>query len=105
MPELWFYHLDSMGVEEALPPLLERCLQRGWRALVRTTLPERAEALGFHDFGKPGDRVQRAAEIVHQPRQQLALVGQTTLRAVEIAHKVGIAWLRRGIGIAHRPDP
>ena len=48
MPELWFYHLDSMGVEEALPPLLERCLQRGWRALVRTTLPERAEALDQH---------------------------------------------------------
>jgi DNA polymerase-3 subunit chi len=48
MPELWFYHLERMSVEEALPPLLERCLQRGWRALVRTTLPERAEALDAH---------------------------------------------------------
>jgi DNA polymerase III subunit chi len=44
-PELWFYHLERSGVDEALPPLLDKTLKRGWRALVRTPLAERLEAL------------------------------------------------------------
>ena len=45
MSALWFYHLERTGVEAALPPLLEKCLQRGWRAVVRGGLQERLEAL------------------------------------------------------------
>ncbi|HRP10157.1 MAG TPA: DNA polymerase III subunit chi [Terricaulis sp.] len=45
MAELWFYHLERTELERALPPLLEKCLQRGWRALVRGGSPERLEAL------------------------------------------------------------
>ena len=45
MAELWFYHLERSELERALPPLLEKCLQRGWRALVRGGSPERLEAL------------------------------------------------------------
>jgi DNA polymerase III subunit chi len=45
MPELWFYHLERSELERALPPLLEKCLQRGWRALVRGGLAERLEQL------------------------------------------------------------
>lgn len=45
MAELWFYHLEQTELEQALPPLLEKCLQRGWRALVRGGVPERLEAL------------------------------------------------------------
>lgn len=45
MAELWFYHLERTELERALPPLLEKCLQRGWRALVRGGAPERLEAL------------------------------------------------------------
>lgn len=41
MAELWFYHLERTELERALPPLLEKCLQRGWRALVRGGSPER----------------------------------------------------------------
>jgi DNA polymerase-3 subunit chi len=43
--ELWFYHLERSELERALPPLLEKCLQRGWRALVRGGSPERIEQL------------------------------------------------------------
>jgi DNA polymerase-3 subunit chi len=43
--EIWFYHLERSGVEAALAPLLEKCLQRGWRALVRGGVEERLEAL------------------------------------------------------------
>lgn len=45
MAELWFYHLERSDLERALPPLLEKCQQRGWRALVRGGLPERLESL------------------------------------------------------------
>jgi DNA polymerase III subunit chi len=45
MSELWFYHLERSELERALPPLLEKCLQRGWRALVRGGIAERLEAL------------------------------------------------------------
>ena len=45
MSELWFYHLERSELERALPPLLEKCLQRGWRALVRGGVAERLDAL------------------------------------------------------------
>lgn len=45
MPELWFYHLERSELERALPPLLEKCLQRGWRALVRGGNGERLDTL------------------------------------------------------------
>lgn len=45
MAELWFYHLERSELEQALPPLLEKSLQRGWRALVRGGSAERIEAL------------------------------------------------------------
>ncbi|MFO1187622.1 MAG: DNA polymerase III subunit chi [Alphaproteobacteria bacterium] len=44
-PEIWFYHLERAGIEAVLPPLLEKTLERGWRALVRTTSKERVAAL------------------------------------------------------------
>ena len=44
-PEVWFYHLERSGPEEVLPPLLDRTLQRGWRALVRSADAGRLAAL------------------------------------------------------------
>lgn len=43
--EVWFYHLERTSLDQALPELLEKTLARGWRALVRTGLPERLEHL------------------------------------------------------------
>jgi len=34
-PEVWFYHLERSTLDQVLPGLLEKTLQRGWRALVR----------------------------------------------------------------------
>lgn len=45
MTPLWFYHLERSTLEQALPPLLDKCLQRGWRAVVRGTIGERLDAL------------------------------------------------------------
>ena len=43
--EMWFYHLERTGLDQALPELLEKTLQRGWKAVVRTAEPERVEHL------------------------------------------------------------
>lgn len=48
MTEVLFYHLQKQGLEEALPGLLERTLERGWRAVVRAGSEARIEALDTH---------------------------------------------------------
>ncbi len=48
MTEVLFYHLTDSTLEEALPPLLERSLGRGWRAVVQTGGEERRDALDAH---------------------------------------------------------
>lgn len=43
--DVWFYHLERSGLEQALPELLEKTLARRWRALVRVRDPERLRGL------------------------------------------------------------
>ena len=45
MTEVLFYHLQNAPLERVLPDLLERSLQRGWRAIVRAGGKERLDAL------------------------------------------------------------
>ncbi len=45
MSELLFYHLTRRRLEQVLPDLLGRSLQRGWRAVVKCGNAERVEAL------------------------------------------------------------
>lgn len=45
MGEVFFYHLTRRSLEAVLPDLLERTLARGWRAVVRSPLPERIATL------------------------------------------------------------
>src|SRR4051794_2728842 len=46
--EVHFYHLQREPLETALPKLLEKSLQRGWRAVVQATSAERLAALDDH---------------------------------------------------------
>jgi DNA polymerase III subunit chi len=48
MPEIWFYHLQRRSLNDVLPGLLERALQRGWRAVVQGATEERIAALDEH---------------------------------------------------------
>jgi DNA polymerase-3 subunit chi len=48
MTEVLFYHLQDMSLENVLPPLLEKSLERGWRVVVQSTSEERADALDAH---------------------------------------------------------
>lgn len=43
--EIMFYHLGSRPLDVVLPVLLEKTIDRGWKALVRTGLSERVPAL------------------------------------------------------------
>lgn len=43
--EVWFYHLERTGLDQALPELLEKTLARGWKALVRSREKARLEHL------------------------------------------------------------
>jgi DNA polymerase-3 subunit chi len=48
MTEVLFYHLSGQPLERVLPTLLEKTLERGWRAIVQTGSPERRDALNAH---------------------------------------------------------
>lgn len=48
MAEIRFYHLTARTFEQTLPVLLDRTLQRGWRAVVCVGSEERAESLASH---------------------------------------------------------
>ena len=66
MTEVRFYHLQRSTLEQALPQLLEKTMERGWRAVVMAGSEDRVEALngllwtysreGFlpHGSGKDG---------------------------------------------------
>jgi DNA polymerase III subunit chi len=45
MPDILFYHLKGQRLEAALPLLLEKTLQRGWKAVVQAGSEERLKAL------------------------------------------------------------
>ncbi len=45
MADVLFYHLTESTLEEALPTLLEKTVQRGWRAVIQSGTEERRDAL------------------------------------------------------------
>ena len=45
MTETLFYHLERRALEDVLPGLVEKSLERGWRAIVKTDSSERSDAL------------------------------------------------------------
>lgn len=48
MAEVLFYHLTESTLEDALPPLVEKSVQRGWKVVVQTGSEERRDALDAH---------------------------------------------------------
>lgn len=45
MSEVLFYHLERRGLDDVLPGLVEKTLERGWRALIRAESADRAGAI------------------------------------------------------------
>ena len=48
MTEVLFYQLDRRPLEQVLPELIERCLERSWRVVVQAGTEERCDALDAH---------------------------------------------------------
>ncbi len=48
MTEIGFYHLTLFSLEQALPKLLEKALEKGYRTVVVTDTPARVEHLSAH---------------------------------------------------------
>ncbi|MFN7026046.1 MAG: DNA polymerase III subunit chi [Pseudorhizobium sp.] len=48
MTEVLFYHLTESKLEEALPALLEKSVERGWRVVVQTREEGRRDLLDAH---------------------------------------------------------
>ena len=48
MTDVLFYHLQRQPLEEVLPTLIEKSLERGWRAVVQVVSDERLSALDDH---------------------------------------------------------
>lgn len=48
MADVLFYHLEPRPLEAVIPQLLEKTLERGWRAVVEMGSADKAEALDAH---------------------------------------------------------
>jgi DNA polymerase-3 subunit chi len=48
MTEILFYQLKGQRLEDVLPALLQKSLERGWRVVVQGSSDERIEALDAH---------------------------------------------------------
>ena len=48
MTEILFYHLERRSLEDVLPGLLIRSLERGWRVVVQAGSEERVRSLDSH---------------------------------------------------------
>ncbi|NNE24674.1 MAG: DNA polymerase III subunit chi [Rhizobiales bacterium] len=72
MTEVLFYHLEQRPLERVLPILLDKTLERGWRAVVQTGSEERSEALSnvlwtWRDEGFLPHGTARDGNPEHQP--------------------------------------
>jgi DNA polymerase-3 subunit chi len=48
MTEVVFYHLKGRTLEQVLPALLQKSLERGWRVVVQASSEERVDVLDAH---------------------------------------------------------
>ncbi len=77
--EVWFYHLERSSLAEALRPLLEKALARGWRALVRSPDEARLRELDSDLWAGREDAflAHGLASEPHATRQPVLLTGAT----------------------------
>jgi len=72
MTEMLFYHLKGQTLEQVLPALLQKSLERGWRVVVQASSEERVDALDAHLWTWRDDAflphgTSRDAEAAEQP--------------------------------------
>ena len=67
-----FYHLKGQTLEQVLPALLQKSLERGWRVVVQASSDERVDAIDAHLWTWRDDAflphgTSREAEAAEQP--------------------------------------
>lgn len=74
-PEIWFYHLERSSLDEVLPGLLDKTLERGWRALVRVADPRRMDQIDERLWAWRDDSflAHGRADAEHAARQPILL--------------------------------
>lgn len=79
MGEVLFYHLTTRPLEQAAPQILEKCVERGWRVVVRTGSPERAAGLNrlLWTYRDDGFLPHGSAEDGHATAQPIYLTAGT----------------------------
>ena len=92
MTEVLFYHLERRSLDDVLPGLIEKTLERGWRAIIKTESSERADAIdsllwtynerSFLPHAQAGD-----GEIARQP--VLITLDETNLNGANVLFLVG----------------
>jgi DNA polymerase-3 subunit chi len=48
MTDVLFYHLTESKLEDALPPLVDKSVERGWQVAIQTSDPARRDTLDAH---------------------------------------------------------
>jgi DNA polymerase-3 subunit chi len=48
MTDVLFYHLTESKLEDALPPLVDKSVERGWQVAIQTREPARRDLLDTH---------------------------------------------------------
>jgi len=94
-PEWWFYHLQNTSIERAAGPLLEKCLERGWRVLaVSPDVTRRGsldEALWTYDDNSFLPHGQAEAEGLEAAEQPILISG-----SIQNQNSAAVAFLMDG---------
>jgi DNA polymerase III subunit chi len=72
LAEVLFYHLEHRPLDDVLPSLIEKTIERGWRAVIQAGNPERVEALDqllwtFKEGSFIPHGTAKAGHAAHQP--------------------------------------
>lgn len=118
MTEVLFYHLQTRTLEQALPQLLEKCVERGWKTVVQTGSPERRDALDAHLWTyseesflphgtmRDGDPADLAVLLTADPSEPGPIDPPVTVRfLVDRAVPPDLAGLARAVFVFDGNDP
>lgn len=77
LADVMFYHLETQPLERVLPGLLEKTIERGWRAVVQSGSPERLAALDqtLWTYSEDSFLAHGTAKTGHAAHQPVYLTG------------------------------
>ncbi len=76
MPDIWFYHLERTPIQQALPDLLDKVTQKGWRAYVHGLDDDKIDALNGQLWAyKPDSFLAHGLESDEMADRQPILLG------------------------------